>query len=201
MKINNLIINDKGIFTIDLLTKEKRFFDPFHSKIAAAIRKGIAPLPINIDSKILYLGCAEGYTCSYLSDIVTTGIILGVDLSAHSMQRFYLLSKERDNLIPFLYDASKLDEVKDLIDIKFDLIIQDVSQKTQLEILKKNSNLFLKDKGYVLLSLKLSAISQKNQNQIIEDNLREFRTDFEIIDMKKLDPFEKKHLFILGRKK
>ncbi|HRT03347.1 MAG TPA: fibrillarin-like rRNA/tRNA 2'-O-methyltransferase, partial [Candidatus Diapherotrites archaeon] len=98
-------------------------------------------------------------------------------------------------------DANKPEEYAQLINGKIDFIIQDVSQKNQIEILKKNADLFLKDKGYILLSLKLSAISSGNEKTIIETEINNFKKNFEIIDMKKLDPFEKKHILILGRKK
>ena len=104
-------------------------------------------------------------------------------------------------MIPIYGDANKPEEYAQLINGKIDFIIQDVSQKNQIEILKKNADLFLKDKGYILLSLKLSAISSGNEKTIIETEINNFKKNFEIIDMKKLDPFEKKHILILGRKK
>ncbi len=200
--IKNLIIKDGMIGTIDLNSGEKRTWDPNHSKIAAGIKKGIKELPINENSNILYLGAAEGYTISYISDIASNGLVVGTDISAHSMQKLYLLSLERKNLIPFLGDSNKPEEFEDIFGKeKFDLIIQDIAQKNQVEILVKNSNLFLKEKGYVLLSLKLSALTQKKDSNLKEDQLELFRKHFNIVDQRKLDPFEKKHMLLLGQKK
>lgn len=200
--IKNLIIKDGMIFTIDLNSGEKRTWDPNHSKVAAGIKKGIKDFPINENSKVLYLGAAEGYTISYISDIASNGIVVGADISAHSMQKLYLLSLERKNLIPLLGDCNKPEEYnEELKGEKFDLIIQDIAQKNQVEILVKNSDIFLKAKGYVLLSLKLSALTQKKNSNLKEDQLELFRKHFNLIDQKKLDPFEKKHMLILGQKK
>ncbi|HOD89866.1 MAG TPA: fibrillarin-like rRNA/tRNA 2'-O-methyltransferase [archaeon] len=199
--MENIFFENGLLFTKDLNTQKKRLWDPNRSKIAAGIKKGLTNIPFKKTDNILYLGAAEGYTISYISDIITDGCIYGIDISPHSLQKLYLLSLQRKNLIPIYGDANKPEEYAQLINGKIDFIIQDVSQKNQIEILKKNADLFLKDKGYILLSLKLSAISSGNEKTIIETEINNFKKNFEIIDMKKLDPFEKKHILILGRKK
>ncbi len=201
MKINNVYNEKEQYFTKDLLTEKKRYWDPKRSKVCAALKKNISVFPIEKTSCILYLGCAEGYTVSYLSDIVTEGKIIGVDFSAHSMQRFYLLSQKRKNIIPLLEDATRPEKYKDLLNFKVDVIVQDVSQKKQIEILKKNTDLFLKENGYVMLSLKTTAISQKKPKEIVDEELNNFKKHFKIINFVKLDPFEKKHIFVIGQKK
>ncbi len=195
----NLIVSKDRIFTKDLNTSEKREWNPFHSKVAAGIKKGIIP-ELKEDFNVLYLGAAEGYTISFISDLITNGQVIGIDVSAYSMQKLVLLSEDRKNLIPILGDCNKPDEYLEIINEKVDYIIQDIAQKNQIEILKKNSDLFLKNNGYVLLSLKLSAISQKH-NSIIDKELREFEKSFKIIKKRRLEPFEKKHILILGQKK
>jgi len=200
--IKNLIIKDGMIFTININSGEKRTWDPNHSKVAAGIKKGLSDFPIAENSKVLYLGAAEGYTISFISDIVSKGIVVGADISAHSMQKLYLLSLERNNLIPLLGDCNKPEEYKeDLTGEKFDLIIQDIAQKNQVEILIKNSDLFLKEGGFVLLSLKLSALTQKKDSNLKEDQIELFKKYFILLEQKKLDPFEKKHILLLGKKK
>ena len=201
MAIKNLVREEGNFFTIDINTKEKRFWDPSRSKVCAALKKGVNYLPLKEDSVILYLGCAEGYTCSYISDLASQGTIYGVDLSPHSMQKFVILCNERKNLIPVLYDANRLSEYDLLNGIKVDLIIQDVAQKNQVEILLKNVKEFLEPNGYFVLSLKTTAISQKNTRDIIENEIKKLEKDFEILEKRRLDPFEKKHLIIIGKKK
>lgn len=200
MNIKNLLEINSKYYTLDLNTKEKRNWDPNRSKICAGLKKG-ARLPFyKTDATILYLGCAEGYTCSFISDIFEDGKIYSVDFSAHSMQKFVMLAKERENLIPILWDANTLYDYEFLKNEKMDIIIQDVSQKNQIEILEKNIEKFLKPEGYFVLSLKLSAISQKNTKEIIETELKKLEHKYKIIDRRKLDPFEKKHILIIGKK-
>ncbi len=201
MTIKNLIKENGDFFTIDLNSKEKRFWDPTHSKVCATLKKGLSVLPLKEDSVVLYLGAAEGYTCSYISDLVDNGTIFGVDFSAHSMQKFVLLCKERKNLYPILGDANKPEDYKKMIDCKVDLIIQDIAQKNQVEILSKNAKEFLRPKGDIILSLKTTAISQKDTRAIIDEEIRKFEKEFTIIDKRRLDPFEKKHMIIVGKKK
>lgn len=201
MAIKNLIKENGDFFTLDLNNKEKRYWDPTRSKVCAALKKGLNILPLKEDSTILYLGAAEGYTCSYISDLAFQGIIFGVDFSAHSMQKFVLLCKERENLYPILGDANKPEDYKQLVDCKVDLIIQDVAQKNQIEILTENAKEFLKPEGYVILSLKTTAISQRDTRAIIDEEIRKFEKEFTIVDKRRLDPFEKKHMIIVGKKK
>lgn len=195
-----IIFKGKDLFTKDLATGKLREWDPNRSKVAAGIKKGIV-IDIKENDKILYLGAAEGYTISFISDLLIKGKVIGIDISPYSMQKLLLLSYKKENLIPILGDCNLPESYKDLIEEKFDWIIQDVAQKNQTEILIKNAELFLKEKGKVLLSLKLSAISQKDHKKTTEDQLTLFRQKFNVINQKRLDPFEKKHVLILGQKK
>src|SRR3712207_1248379 len=49
--------------------EEYRIWDPFRSKLAAALKKGMKNMPIKNGSKVLYLGASTGTTVSHVSDI------------------------------------------------------------------------------------------------------------------------------------
>ena len=49
---------------------EYRAWNPYRSKLAAAIERGISEVPLKSGSKVLYLGAASGTTPSHVSDIV-----------------------------------------------------------------------------------------------------------------------------------
>ncbi len=49
---------------------EYRVWNPFRSKIAAAILGGVDSIWIKPGTKVLYLGAASGTTVSHVSDIV-----------------------------------------------------------------------------------------------------------------------------------
>lgn len=197
---SKIIYKDKKIFIKELNTSKIREWEAERSKVCAGIKKGIIP-DIKETDKVLYLGAAEGYTISYISDILPKGIVFGIDISPYSMQKLLLLSISRKNLVPILGDCNKPLEYSKYLTEKFDFIIQDIAQKNQAEILVKNADLFLKENGKILLSLKLSAISQKDHKKTTEDQLAILKNKFRIIDQKKLDPFEKKHVLIYAEKK
>jgi rRNA 2'-O-methyltransferase fibrillarin len=49
---------------------EYRAWNPFRSKLAAAIMGGVGNIYIKPGSKVLYLGAASGTTVSHVADIV-----------------------------------------------------------------------------------------------------------------------------------
>src|SRR5690242_18883460 len=49
---------------------EYRLWDPFRSKLAGAILKGLDEIPVKESSKVLYLGASTGTTVSHDSDII-----------------------------------------------------------------------------------------------------------------------------------
>lgn len=57
---------------------EYRVWNPFRSKLAAAIVGGVDKIYIKPGAKVLYLGAASGTTVSHVSDIVGP-----VSLSVH----------------------------------------------------------------------------------------------------------------------
>lgn len=181
--------------------EEYRVFDPFRSKLAAALIKKISLIPIKKDSKILYLGAAHGYTSSYISDIVgKQGILFCLDFAARVVRDLLFVCEKRENMIPILASANKPETYKDRI-TKVDLIYQDIAQKNQVDILLKNLQ-FLKPKGYVLLAIKARSIDvtklPKKIYKIVEEQLK---PKLKIIDKKELDPFEKDHCFFVCQKK
>ena len=52
---------------------EYRTWNPYRSKLAAGIRKGLGEMPLSRGDKVLYLGVASGTTCSHVSDIIGAG--------------------------------------------------------------------------------------------------------------------------------
>jgi fibrillarin-like pre-rRNA processing protein len=196
---SKIIYKDKKIFVKDNLSKIREW-DPNRSKVAAGIKKGIIP-EIKENYNVLYLGAAEGYTISFISDILLNGLVFGIDISAYSMQKLLLVSEKKKNIVPLLGDCNKPESYSQFLKEKFDFIIQDIAQKNQVDILIKNSDLFLKEKGKILLSLKLSAISQRDHRKTTEDQITILKRKFKIIDQKKLEPFEKNHVLIYAEKK
>ena len=80
-----------------------------------------------------------------------------------------------------------------------DVIYQDIAAPNQVEILLKNLK-FLKKGGYVLLAVKARSIDvTKKPKDIFKEVERELREHMSIIDKKRLEPFEKDHMFYVMR--
>jgi fibrillarin-like pre-rRNA processing protein len=90
---------------------EYREWDPYKSKPAAAIAKGLKGFPLKAKDKVLYLGAASGATCSFFSDIVgESGIIYAVEFSERSAMDLNIISEKRGNIIPILADARRVEQ-------------------------------------------------------------------------------------------
>ena len=64
---------------------EYQTWNPFHSKLAAAVLGGVDQIHIKWGAKVLYLGAASGTTISHVSDIVGwDGLVYAVEFSHHS---------------------------------------------------------------------------------------------------------------------
>ena len=183
---------------------EYRWWNPYRSKIGAAIKKGLRFFPFKKGSIVLYLGSSEGTTVSHISDIVgPKGTIFGVDINAKVMQKFIYLCEKRKNLIPVLEDANKPELLLEAMgEIKADVIFQDISQKNQAEIFLKNCREFLKPKGSALIAIKARSINPVDKfEKIVEGQKNEIAKELKIRQELSLEPFEKEHAFFVCEKK
>ncbi|PIN98744.1 MAG: fibrillin [Candidatus Diapherotrites archaeon CG10_big_fil_rev_8_21_14_0_10_31_34] len=199
------LVKGKKVYGEKLLTfkgKEFREWNPFRSKFGAGLKKGI-PSPIKQGQNILYLGAAEGTTISHISDIVKEkGMIIGIDISARVMQKLVELSEERENLIPYLVDANKTDETKkELNNVEFDFMFQDISQKNQTDIFLNNAKVFLKKGKPAMISIKARSISQKSSAKILQEEKQKLEKEFIVKQSAFLEPFQKDHLLVYCEKK
>uniref|UniRef100_A0A8C0F3Y7 rRNA 2'-O-methyltransferase fibrillarin n=1 Tax=Bubo bubo TaxID=30461 RepID=A0A8C0F3Y7_BUBBB len=101
------LYGEKRISVEDGDTKvEYRAWNPFRSKLAAAILGGIDQIHIRPGTKVLYLGAASGTTVSHVSDIVgPEGLVYAVEFSHRSGRDLINVAKKRTNVIPVIEDA------------------------------------------------------------------------------------------------
>lgn len=177
--------------------RELRVWDHKRSKLASSMVKGLTP-PLRENMKILYLGVSSGTTASHISDIVTSGVIYGVDPAPRVLREFYLLSLGRKNLVPILANASKPEEYASIVP-QVDMLYQDVAQPNQSYILTRNAQLFLKPKGIALMMIKSRSIDvSKNPHQVFAEELKKLRAaGFKVLAQTTLEPFERDHLAVL----
>eukprot|EP00477_Mikrocytos_mackini_P000071 GAHX01000074.1.p1 GENE.GAHX01000074.1~~GAHX01000074.1.p1 ORF type:complete len:277 (+),score=51.09 GAHX01000074.1:59-832(+) len=183
--------------------KEFRIWNPYKSKIGAALSIGLDNFPIAPGIELLYLGAASGTTVSHCSDIIgKKGTIYAVEYSSTSARSLLNLCIKRDNILPIKGDA-RIPSSYSITTGAVDCVFIDVSQKDQTAILEKNCKMFLKDGGSFMMSIKASSIdSSKNPAVVFEEEIRKLEdaglVPSEII---RLEPYEKNHCFIRGQYK
>lgn len=182
--------------------KEYREWDPFKSKIAAAIKKNINQIGLQKGFKVLYLGAASGTTVSHVSDIVgKEGIVFAVEFSPTVCRELVFLAEERGNIAPILEDANQPQRYKGIVP-QVDWLYQDIAQKNQKEIFIKNVELFLKPGSYCLLAIKAKSIDvAKPPKQIFKEIRTALSKELILIDHRELAPFQKDHCFFVLKKK
>jgi len=180
--------------------KEFRIWNPYRSKAAAAIAKGIKEFPIGESSRIVYLGSAHGYTPSFLSAIIgKNGIIYAVEFSERCFNEFLPLCKKYTNITPILADARK-PELYQWIE-KVDVVYCDISQPDETEIAIRNCKEFLKSGGYLLLAIKSRSIDiTRSPKEVYQSEIKKLKdAGFKIVDWKTLDPLERAHAFVVAK--
>jgi fibrillarin-like pre-rRNA processing protein len=177
--------------------REYRSWNPFRSKLAAALLKGLS-IDIAADAQVLYLGAATGTTVSHLSDIITKGSIYAVETSPVAAINLLKVSEQRSNIIPILSDANHPERYQRIVP-SVDLIYQDISQRNQADIFTRNMRTYLKPKGWGLIMVKARsidvALKPKQAYELVCSYLQ--KQKFTIKKIIELSPFEKDHAAIL----
>jgi fibrillarin-like pre-rRNA processing protein len=178
---------------------EYRLWDPFRSKLAGAIMKGLKENPIKESSRVLYLGASTGTTVSHVSDIIgNNGIIFPVEPSVRvARELLENVCSKRKNIIPIVSDARNYLKYYGYFGI-VDIVYSDIAQPDQTMIAIDNCKSYLKDNGDLLIIIKTRSIDvltdpkivTQNEAQKLEDN------NFTIIQIINLEPFEKDHALI-----
>jgi fibrillarin-like pre-rRNA processing protein len=180
---------------------EYRLWDPYKSKLAAALLKGLRTVPIQSGQKVLYIGAASGTTVSHVSDIVgSQGCVYCIEFSFRSLRDLIIdVSTFRENVFPILADARFPERYRILIET-VDGIYCDIAQPDQARILADNADMFLRDGAWALLVVKARSIDST------EEPLKIFRREVDILkerafNVKKvieLRPYAKAHIMVLA---
>lgn len=181
---------------------EYRIWDPFRSKLAAALLKGLEEMPIAEGSRVLYLGASTGTTVSHVSDLVgPKGIVFAVEIS-HRVARELMMRvvRHRRNVIPVVEDARRPDKYM-VVFKPIDVVYCDVAQPDQTEIAILNVRRFLEPGGSLLLVVKSRSIDvTKEPSNVIEEEERKLmRAGLKIKQRILLEPFDKDHGMIYAK--
>ncbi|MEA3457121.1 MAG: fibrillarin-like rRNA/tRNA 2'-O-methyltransferase [Candidatus Thermoplasmatota archaeon] len=178
--------------------EEFRSWNPYKSKLAAAILKGLSNINLSCDSHILYLGAATGTTVSHISDIAKEGAVYAVEKSPFAVKDLLELSKKRENIMPILSDANHPDRYSTIVPT-VDFLYQDISQRNQSEIFINNVNRYLKKNGQGIIMVKARSIDvsikPKKIYELITGELKKHKLT--IVDIIDISHYEKDHAAIV----
>jgi len=179
--------------------EEYRLWDPFRSKLAAAILKGLPNDVLKEGDKVLYLGTSTGTTPSHVSDLLgPTGLLVGVELAPRVAREFVEnVARKRSNVIPFVADAR--DPSKYSL-MQVDLVYCDIAQQDQTEIAMANCDRLLREGGRLVLILKARSIdSLKDPKEVFHEETGKLEAKgFEVLEVIDLKPFDKDHALVLA---
>ncbi|MCX6814420.1 MAG: fibrillarin-like rRNA/tRNA 2'-O-methyltransferase [Candidatus Aenigmarchaeota archaeon] len=199
----NLVLGSR-VYGEELIREKKteyRVWNPYRSKPAAAIARGLRNFPLKEGMKVLYLGIASGTTASHFSDIIgKNGAIYGVEISERSIRDLNHVAEKRGNIIPILANAKKPEDYSWVEPV--DLVYQDAATDDQSEIIIRNAERFLKPKGFAIISIKTRSIDvTRPPREIYRQELAKLENHFQILEKIELDPYEKDHMLVVMRKK
>jgi fibrillarin-like pre-rRNA processing protein len=183
--------------------EEYRLWDPYRSKLAAAILKGLDTVPIHPNHRVLYLGAASGTTASHVSDIVGEGgHVYCVEFASRSLRELVNnVCVFRYNMSPILADA-RLPETYSRMVGRVDSIYCDVAQPEQARVLADNADMFLAEGGWVMLAIKAQSIDVTKEPSVVYRNeiaVLEAR-GFRVSKVVGLEPYDKAHSMVVAQK-
>ncbi len=192
------------VYDEDIVKKggtEYREWNPYRSKLAAAIMKGSPNIFIRKGHKVLYLGASTGTTASHVSDMVGKGgFVYALDFAPRVVRDLVFVCETRSNMAPMLEDANRPEKYKHWIR-HVDIIFQDIAQRNQLEIFLKNTDMFIHKGQYAILAIKSRSIDvAKKPKEVFAKVRKELESKITIVDSRKLDPFEKDHMIFFCKK-
>ena len=189
---NEMLVQYNGV--------ECRIWNPFRSKLAAAIMNGLDDFPFTQKSDVLYLGVSTGTTISHISDIVGQGgTIFGIEHASRVARDFLdRVASHRKNIVPIIQDARKPEEFFSVYK-KVDIVYVDIAQPDQTEIAIENCRLYLKSGGYLFLVIKTRSIDVvKDPKRVIKDEIKKLDMLFEIKQTIDLHPYDKDHAMVIA---
>ncbi|XP_065003492.1 rRNA 2'-O-methyltransferase fibrillarin 2-like isoform X1 [Musa acuminata AAA Group] len=153
---------------------EYRVWNPFRSKLAAAVLGGVY-------------------------NIWITGVVYAVEFSHRSGRDLVNMAKKRTNVIPIIEDARHPARYRMLVGM-VDVIFSDVAQPDQARILALNASYFLKNCGHFAISIKANCIdSTVPAEAVFAQEVKKLQAEqFKPSEQVTLEPFERDHACVVG---
>ena len=140
-------------------------WNPYKSKLAAAIRNGLQILPIIKNSKVVCINPLEESTILHISNIVgSKGSVFVIDVDKNKKSFLNKLVNTHKNIIP-IYDTVDELSFSSSITGKVDALYVDIPESEQIETIVEKYGSLLKNEGFLML------IAKKDDNAIIENDI------------------------------
>lgn len=179
---------------------EYRVWNPFRSKLAAAVVGGVGNIYMPVGSKVLYLGAASGTTVSHVSDVIgPEGVVYAVEFSLRSGRDLVNMAKKRTNVVPIVEDARHPHKYRMIVGM-VDTIFADVAQPDQARIVAINAQHFLKVGGHYVISIKANCIdSTAPAEAVFAGEIKKLQSDLlKPQEQITLEPYERDHAVVVG---
>jgi rRNA 2'-O-methyltransferase fibrillarin len=179
---------------------EYRVWNPFRSKLAAAVLGGIDKIHMVPGTKVLYLGAASGTSVSHVSDVVgPEGMVYAVEFSHRSGRDLINMAKKRTNVVPIIEDARHPHKYRMLVPM-VDTIFADVAQPDQARIVAHNAHYFLKNGGHFVISIKANCIdSTAEAEAVFAGEVKKMQQEkMKPQEQVTLEPYERDHAVVVG---
>ena len=191
-------------------------WNPYKSKLAAAIRNGLQILPIIKNSKVVCINPLEESTILHISNIVgSEGSVFVIDVDKNKKSFLNKLVNTHKNIIP-IYDTVDELSFSSSITGKVDALYVDNPESEQIEQIVEKYGSLLKNEGFLMLVTKKDGAILENDiagwmaeqraglNKIREITTK-LKSQFEIIQEINLginyamEPYHKFYTFILAQ--
>ena len=182
---------------------EYRAWDPFRSKLAAAVMNGLDGIPFGPGSAVLYLGASTGTTVSHVSDIVgSSGVVFAVEHASRvARELLERVARHRPNVVPIVSDARRPEAYSGMYG-RAGAVYSDVAQPDQTEIAMSNCARFLEPGGVLMMVVKARSIDvTRSPQQIARQEAKKLEPSFDIAQMLDLHPYDLDHAMVVARRR
>ena len=200
--LNNASINE--VYNEKLIKingKQYNLWNPYTSKLAAAIVNGMEIFPILKKTKVLYLNGAIEKTLSHISDIIGVNgkIFILRDINENSKNFLENVMNDRTNVFTITRDngdPAKFSSKTEMVNV----VYVDITQHNETEVAIQNCKRYLTDGGFLMLVVptkKIDFVNNPNGQNLEE--IQKLQSSFEIIQQINLTDFFKEHSMIIAK--
>ena len=186
---------------VEMNGKQHSIWNPYMSKLAAAIINGMEIFPILKKTKILYLDPTSEKTIKHISDIVgINGKIFVVrNIMKNSKNFLEQIAKNRSNIFTIIPDKTypaRLTGMTEMVDV----IYIDIAEHNQTEIAIQNCKNHLRIGGFLMLIVPTKNIDfTNNPSKKNQEERKKLQTSFDIIQEINLTDFFKEYSMVIAK--